>query len=257
MVPHTCLKNYFKLTHKSRLSMMKRELDFVKEMFDSIAPRYDFLNRLLSLRQDVLWRRLMVSAACLPDDAKALDVACGTCDVALEISRQKPKASMIIGIDFSPGMLGFGKKKIAKRNHAGSIHLAAGNALALPFRDNQFDAVFIAFGIRNIMDRKGALTAFHSCLKPGGRVTVLELTSPSRGPLRNLYLFYFKKILPALGGLFSKNSNAYHYLPDSVLKFPSPDAFGNILKSTGYTGVKYKPMTLGIVTLFVGKKPTA
>ena len=234
--------------------MMNMELDFIRDMFDSIAPKYDFLNRFLSLRQDVRWRREMVQAAQIPKKGAILDVACGTCDVAMEVRSQTGKSTTIIGTDFSPGMLTLGKKKLDKSKRFQSIRLACGNALALPFKHGLFDAVTIAFGIRNIMDREGALKAFHQALKPGGKVVVLELTAPEKGLFRKLYLFYFKQILPGIGSLFSKNAGAYHYLPASVLKFPSPTEFARIMGRSGFTDVQWKPMTLGIVTLFVGTK---
>lgn len=233
---------------------MNKELDFVKGMFDRIAPRYDFLNRLLSLRQDMIWRTQMVKAASLKKGSRVLDVACGTCDVALEISSQQKGHAQIFGLDFSYGMLRLGKKKLAARNNK-NIILLNGDALHLPFQHQLFDAVFIAFGIRNIMDRKGAVTQFFNALKNGGCLAVLELTTPEKGVLRSLYLLYFQKILPVIGSFFSKDSTAYSYLPDSVLKFPGPVEFSKILKNSGFETVRFKQMTFGIVTLFVGKKP--
>ncbi|MCK5543173.1 MAG: bifunctional demethylmenaquinone methyltransferase/2-methoxy-6-polyprenyl-1,4-benzoquinol methylase UbiE [Desulfobacterales bacterium] len=230
---------------------MNKELDFIQTMFDSIAPKYDFLNRFLSLRQDVFWRKEMVKAANLAKDDLALDVACGTCDVGIEIQKQHKdqyKAQCkVFGVDFSHKMLSFAQKKIDN-----NINLVAGNALFLPFKDNLFDAVFIAFGIRNIMDRANVLKAFKKSLKKGGRVVVLELTTPAPGLLKNLYIIYFKKILPLLGAFFSKDANAYTYLPESVMKFPEPKEFAKIMKRAGFKNVKWKPMTFGIVTLFVG-----
>lgn len=233
---------------------MSIELDFIKEMFDSIAPKYDFLNRFLSGRQDILWRREMVSGAELPHQSQVLDVACGTCDVSLEVKRQKRGGATIFATDFSPGMLALGKKKIMKHKGGGTIHLAAGNALALPFKESCFDAVFIAFGIRNIMDRKGAILAFYRALRPGGTLAVLELTTPPEGIFREIYMLYFKRLLPAIGTIFSKNAGAYHYLPASVLNFPTPKRFASTLRESGFEMVKWKGMTFGIVTLFIGKK---
>lgn len=234
--------------------MINTELDFIKDMFDSIAPKYDFLNRFLSLRQDVRWRRELVMAAELSDNSRVLDAACGTCDVALEIRKQKKGSGQIFAADFSPGMLKLGKKKISEKGNHCNIHLLAGNALALPFKKDSFDAVFIAFGIRNIMDRRAALTAFHSSLKRGGKVAILELTTPQKGIIKEFYMFYFKRILPALGTIFSKNSGAYHYLPASVINFPSPPEFAGIMRKAGFSEIKWKRMTFGIVTLFAGTK---
>jgi ubiquinone/menaquinone biosynthesis C-methylase UbiE len=149
------------------MSMQNRELPFVREMFDSIAPRYDLLNRLLSLRQDVVWRKKMVSSMALPDKGRVLDVACGTGDVAMEIVRQKGPLVKVTGIDFSPGMLRLARNKIS-RNPTPAIGLLAGDALALPFGEASFHAVTIAFGIRNIQDKKAALKAFYDSLLPGG-----------------------------------------------------------------------------------------
>jgi len=232
---------------------MNEELDFVKEMFDKIAPKYDFLNRLLSLRQDVMWRDQMVRAGKLPPGAKALDVACGTCDVGLEISSQLNGEAQITGLDFSFGMLALGKKKLKQKKNT-TIRLINGDALALPLPSAYFDGVFIAFGIRNIMNREKALAQFHRALKPGGRVVVLELTTPSKGFFRYLYLAYFKKVLPLIGSFFSKHDNAYAYLPESVIKFPDPLSFSKIMAKQGFKQVRFKEMTFGIVTLFVGQK---
>jgi demethylmenaquinone methyltransferase/2-methoxy-6-polyprenyl-1,4-benzoquinol methylase len=180
---------------------MNKELDFVKDMFDKIAPRYDFLNRLLSMRQDIIWRIQMVKAANLKKDSRILDVACGTCDVALEVSSHLMGQTKIYGLDFSFGMLKLGKEKLKTKNKK-NIDLLNADALNLPFANNMFDAVFIAFGIRNIMDRQRAGTQFFNTLKSGGRLCVLELTTPEKGFFRSLYLLYFQKILPLIGSFF-------------------------------------------------------
>ncbi len=233
---------------------MNEELDFVKEMFDKIAPKYDFLNRLLSMRQDILWRREMVKAAELAPGARVLDVACGTCDVGLDLSPRLTHRVQITGLDFSLGMLMLGRKKIAQKQNT-TIAPVNGDALNLPLKNSLFDAGFIAFGIRNIMDRKRAITEFHRTLKPGGRIVVLELTTPEKGLFRKIYLGYFQKILPLIGSLFSRHDNAYSYLPASVLKFPDAATFCSIMNTAGFADIRYKQMTFGIVTLFVGTKP--
>jgi demethylmenaquinone methyltransferase/2-methoxy-6-polyprenyl-1,4-benzoquinol methylase len=233
---------------------MNNELDFVKGMFDSIAPKYDFLNRLLSMRQDTFWRSQTVKAAKLKKGSRVLDVACGTCDVALEVSDRLMGQAKIIGLDFSYGMLHLGKRKLQKKEKK-NIDLLNGDALCLPLKPNNFDAVFIAFGIRNIMDRQRAITEFLNVLKPGGRLAVLELSTPEKGWLKWLYLLYFQKILPIIGSFFSKDNNAYTYLPESVLKFPTAIEFSKLMTRSGFKGVRYKQMTLGIVTLFIGTRP--
>jgi demethylmenaquinone methyltransferase/2-methoxy-6-polyprenyl-1,4-benzoquinol methylase len=223
-------------------------------MFDSIAPRYDLLNRLLSLRQDVAWRKKMVSTMAIPENGRALDVACGTGDVALEIVRQKGPRVKVAGIDFSPGMLDLAQKKISRGENT-TISLLAGNALRLPFRNDTFDAVTIAFGIRNIQDKAAALKAFYDCLVPGGRVLILELATPRQTRLRDAYLAYFQKVLPTIGRLFSKHRFAYSYLPDSVARFPASDVFMSIMAETGFDRIACRRLTLGIANLFVGIRP--
>lgn len=236
--------------------MKNVELPFIREMFDAIAPKYDFLNRSLSLYQDVIWRRRAIASLELGSgrDKKMLDVACGTCDMALEAVRRTQGRLSVTATDFSFNMLALGKAKVAKDPLGSAISLVQGNGLALPSFDDGFHAVTIAFGIRNIMDRAGALKEFHRCLKKGGRLAVLELTTPTHPLLRSLYLLYFRKVLPVIGGLFSKNRGAYTYLPESVLKFPSHAEFKAIMIEAGFTDVRARPMTFGIVTLFTGRK---
>ena len=234
--------------------MESRELPFIREMFDSIAPRYDLLNRLLSLRQDVVWRRKLAATLSIPAEGRVLDVACGTGDVALEIRRQKGPRVKVAGLDFSPGMLRLARGKIL-RNRDTAISLLAGDALAMPFGPASFDAVTVAFGIRNIQDKAGALRAFHESLKPGGMLLVLELATPKKTRLRDAYLAYFQKVLPTIGRLFSKHRFAYSYLPDSVSRFPATDVFMTIMVEAGFSHVTCRRMTLGIANLFVGVKP--
>ncbi len=232
---------------------MNNELDFVKDMFDRIAPKYDFLNRTLSLWQDTIWRKKMVDAAKLKPGSNVLDVACGTCDVSMEANSQLKGQIKICGLDFSFGMLKLGKEKL-RRSKNKAISLLNADALNLPFKNKLFDAVFIAFGIRNIMDRQRAIKSFFNVLNNGGRLAVLELTTPDKGIFRLIYLFYFQKILPIIGSFFSKHTNAYSYLPESVLKFPSPVEFSKIMKEAGFKDIRFKQMTFGIVTLFIGVK---
>ena len=234
--------------------MQNRELPFIREMFDAIAPRYDLLNRLLSLRQDVIWRKKMVAALTLPADGRVLDVACGTGDVIMEIRRQKGLRPAVTGIDFSPGMLALAEQKTGLTSNSG-ISLAAGNALALPFRRATFDALTIAFGIRNIQDKAGALKAFWEVLAPGGMLAVLELATPGNRRMRDAYLAYFQKLLPLIGRLFSRHTFAYSYLPESVARFPEPAAFMAMMQAAGFTEIGCQRLTLGIANLFTGLRP--
>jgi demethylmenaquinone methyltransferase/2-methoxy-6-polyprenyl-1,4-benzoquinol methylase len=207
------------------------ELAFIKDMFDGIARRYDLLNRLLSLRQDVFWRRKMVASLNLKPKDTVLDVACGTGDVILEILKQQKDIGHIVGLDFSIPMLQIAGEKIKPEICNGSVSLIAGNGLYPPFPAGSFNALTIAFGIRNIIDRKRALTVFNDCLKTGGTLAVLELTTPENKILQSLYFLYFTRLLPKIGALFSKHLSAYSYLPESVLHFPRASDFAEMMTS--------------------------
>ncbi len=196
----------------------------------------------------------MVSEITAPTRGCVLDMACGTGDVILEIHKQKGKDVTVIGSDFSPNMLQIANQKIGKKSSGSNISLIAGNALEMPFKPGSFDAITIAFGIRNIADKVTALKAFHDSLKKGGILAVLELTTPPKGLFHSLYLFYFKRILPLIGWLISGDTMAYRYLPDSVLHFPESKIFVAIMRSAGFTDIRWRRLTLGIVTLYLGKK---
>jgi len=234
--------------------MQNAELPFIREMFETIAPKYDLLNRLLSLRCDALWRKALVSEINIPDKGKILDIACGTGEIGLKILQKINTGINVYGLDFSIKMLELAKEKIKKDGKEKLLHLSAGNAFYLPFKDNTFDAVSIAFGIRNISDKLTALKAFRNSLKNGGMLLILELNTPPKGLLLNTYLLYFEKILPLIGWFFSKNLMAYQYLPNSVINFPAPENFAKIMIEAGFSDVRWKRMTLGIVNLFVGYK---
>jgi demethylmenaquinone methyltransferase / 2-methoxy-6-polyprenyl-1,4-benzoquinol methylase len=230
--------------------MKENEIPFVRQMFDHIAPRYDFLNRLLSLRRDVVWRQVLVQRLQLGANATVLDVACGTADVALEIVRQFPDAR-VTGVDFAPQMLRLARPKIK----AAPIVLAAADAFDMPFKPGGFNALTIAFGIRNIQNKTGVLKQFWDHLKPGGRLAILELITPTREPARSAYLFYFNRLLPVVGRFFSKHSYAYTYLPDSVAKFPPADEFMHLMRQCGFVHLRYRKLTMGIAAIFIGDKP--
>lgn len=226
-------------------------------MFSAIAPRYDLLNRVLSVGRDVAWRREAVRAIPppLPDHSLAvLDVACGTADVALEVLRQSPGAR-VVGVDFSLPMLHLGKEKIRSLGLNGQCLLAGADALSLPFRSNLFDAALIAFGIRNVADRLAGIAEMARMVRPGGRVIVLEFSRPRLWPFRWLYETYFTRLFPWIGRRVSGHPSAYGYLPASVLAYPSPEGFCQLMRDAGLEMVGYRPMTGGIVTLHVGTVP--
>ncbi len=224
--------------------------DAIRDMFSAIAPRYDFLNRLLSLGIDRGWRRTLTRMALKNDTAAILDVACGTGDVSLVLRRQAP-AARIVGLDFSQAMLDLAAVKI--ENESAEIELVAASAEKLPFPKTDFDLVTIAFGIRNVVDKQKALREFYRVLQPQGRLAVLEFSQPDSTWLKVLYNFYFFKILPLIGGFFAKRS-AYKYLPESVAKFPSRDEFVTWLKEAGFADCRYHSLTFGIATLYLAEK---
>lgn len=225
----------------------------IREMFDSIAPRYDFLNRLLSLGIDQRWRRFAVRQIRCSATGKVLDVATGTGDVALAIAAATPSTVQICGIDFSPQMVGLGIEKVNGSEYAGRIKLQVAPCEAIPFADNTFDSATIAFGIRNVVDRLCGLREMHRVLNQGGRVVILEFSNPRSKTFKALYNFYFLRVLPMVGGLFSKFS-AYKYLPDSVLEFPSQEEFIQTMAEAGFRNIVHYDLTFGIATVYVGEK---
>lgn len=236
--------------------MKSAELPYVRDMFNHIAPRYDFLNRLLSLRRDVYWRRELAGRLDVTPGACVLDVACGTGDVALEIVRQAGRSVFVAAADFAPRMLHLAQPKIRECSADGNIGLVAADAFRMPFGPNRFDAVTIAFGIRNIQDKASVLKRFYELLKPGGRLAVLELATPDSSVLRKAYLFYFNRLLPLVGRLFSQHAFAYSYLPASVAQFPPAAEFAAMIRSAGFHRVAYRKMTMGVAVLFIGDKPS-
>ena len=224
-------------------------------MFGAIARRYDLLNRLLSLGIDRSWRREATLAALekqVPGRAmRILDVATGTADLALALKKAAPNAE-VIGVDFVPEMLSLGRAKASKRGV--EIRLEQGDGLALPYEDSSFDALTIAYGLRNFADYEKGLAEFYRVLKPGGRLVILEFPPPPKGVFGQLFRFYFLKVVPLLGGLLSGRRSAYTYLPDSVLKFPKPPELAHMMRSAGFREVRYHLQTFGVSALHVGDK---
>jgi demethylmenaquinone methyltransferase/2-methoxy-6-polyprenyl-1,4-benzoquinol methylase len=225
----------------------------IQEMFGSIAPRYDLLNRLLSCGIDRSWRRFAVSHVLAGEGDTVLDVATGTGDVALEIASRTPSSVKIVGVDFCPEMVQLGIQKVQKSPCAGRIRFEVAPCEEIPFPDDTFASATIAFGIRNVVDRLQGLREMRRVLKPGGRVVILEFSTPTAPLFRALYLFYFLKVLPAVGGLFSKES-AYRYLPDSVLEFPSRGEFEALMATAGFRNPRHHDLTFGIATVYLAEK---
>ena len=225
----------------------------IQEMFGTIAPRYDFLNRLLSLGIDRRWRTKAVRLLKYQEGSRILDVATGTGDVALEIARTTPSSVKITGADFCQEMIDLGQVKVAASPYAGRIDFRVAPCEDLPFPDNTFDSVTIAFGIRNVVDRKLGLAEMWRVLRPGGRMIILEFSTPSSQLFRQIYYFYFRRLLPMIGGLFSRY-NAYKYLPDSVLEFPSHEEFSRMISEAGFKNIHIHELTFGIATIYAGEK---
>ncbi|NOQ52328.1 MAG: bifunctional demethylmenaquinone methyltransferase/2-methoxy-6-polyprenyl-1,4-benzoquinol methylase UbiE [Desulfuromonadaceae bacterium] len=226
----------------------------VRQMFDDIAHRYDLLNRLLSFGIDRRWRRFAVSQLSIPPGGRVLDIATGTCDVALEVAESTDPSVIIVGEDFTQGMLVQGQLKLNVSQHGSRIMLVNAPCEQIPHPDATFDGITIAFGIRNVIDRPAGLKEMFRVLKPGGRAVILEFSSPRSQLFRKLYYFYFQKILPTIGGLLSKRS-AYQYLPDSVIEFPGQKEFSQMMGQAGFQRLQYCDQTFGIATVYVGDKP--
>jgi len=225
----------------------------IRDMFDKIAPRYDLLNRLLSLGIDQRWRRFAVGQLDIPKQGMVLDIATGTGDVALEIGRQTDASVKIVGSDFTQGMLVLGQEKIAASPYRDRIVLVNAPCEEMPHPGGIFDGITIAFGIRNVVDRQKGLREMARVLKPGGRAVILEFATPRNRMFRAIYFFYFLKVLPWLGGLISQRS-AYQYLPDSVLEFPDRDQFKKMMEDAGFVDVKVHDLTGGIAAVHVGTR---
>jgi demethylmenaquinone methyltransferase/2-methoxy-6-polyprenyl-1,4-benzoquinol methylase len=222
----------------------------VREMFASIAPCYDLVNRLMSWGQDNRWRRFAVGLAC-PVRGRALDVATGTGDMALELARH---TGSVVGLDLCQEMLSRGRTKTEKKGLKSSVDFIMGDALALPFSDNSFDCALNGFALRNVADINLFLAELRRVVKPGGRVVCLELVRPAPGIIGALYRFYLYKIVPVLGRWLSGNGKAYRYLPDSVGCFLSVVEFQKMMEGVGFRQVGYRCLNLGTIAVHVGVK---
>ena len=227
---------------------------FVKEMFSGIAHRYDLLNRLLSLRRDVYWRRFAVRELLKTGGGFFLDVATGTGDCAIEILMQGEKRKKVVGVDFTSEMIYAGRKKIEREGLSDCITLLETNAMSLPFEDNYFDGVVSAFGVRNFSDIKRGIREMRRVIRKNGKVVILEFTNPSNKTFKKIYHLYFKRILPFIGGIISGKRYAYQYLPDSVIEFPDQKGLKKIMEDEGLGYVKYFNLTFGIVAVHAGVK---
>lgn len=226
--------------------------EMVREMFDDISPKYDLLNHLLSFGIDRSWRNKMVNLLETRKPASILDVATGTGDLAIAMAKITPQK--IVGIDISEKMLEVGKTKLTNLGLDALITLRQADAEKIPFSDNSFHAVTVAFGVRNYENLALGLSEMKRVLRPGGILMILEFSHPESFPMKQLYTFYARNIIPLLGHTVSKNRQAYQYLPDSVAAFPSGNAFVKILEQTGLKNIRCIPLSQGIASIYTGEK---
>jgi len=226
----------------------------VRRIFSSVTDRYDFLNHFLSVGRDKAWRRFLVKRLVFFSTHRLLDLATGTGDVAIVAARYHSRIQ-VFGLDFAKSMLDAAAEKIGPIGLSGRISLIEGDAMNLPFPDGSFDAVTVSFGIRNMPDRRGVLEEIVRILLPGGKVYLLELTTPQSKWFRTLYLLYLNHILPRMSRWFTKDPAAYQYLAESILQFPSADDLANEIEQVGLKDVQKFPLSLGITYLHEGSKP--
>jgi demethylmenaquinone methyltransferase / 2-methoxy-6-polyprenyl-1,4-benzoquinol methylase len=222
----------------------------VEAMFDAIAPRYDLLNRVLSMGIDQRWRSQAIKLLEGIEPRRILDVATGTADLAIKALKLNPEK--VVGVDISEEMLRFGRQKVEEIGEQNRIELKRGDSERLPFSDNQFDAALVAFGVRNFEDLNKGLAEINRVLRPGGRLVVLEFSRPRAFPVKQAYGFYSRHILPRIGGAVSGDKGAYEYLPESVAAFPDGGAFLERMAQVGFDNLEWKPLTFGIASLYQG-----
>ncbi|MCW3804113.1 bifunctional demethylmenaquinone methyltransferase/2-methoxy-6-polyprenyl-1,4-benzoquinol methylase UbiE [Plebeiibacterium marinum] len=224
----------------------------IRAMFNNIAPKYDFLNHFLSMGIDKIWRKRAIGLLKELEKPEVLDIATGTGDLAIASMKLKPKR--IVGLDLSPEMLKVGESKIQKRNLQEVISMVEGDSENMPFKDEEFDAATVAFGVRNFENLNKGLVEINRVLKKGGKFMVLEFSNPSGFPFKQIYGFYSTKILPWWGGLLSKDKAAYTYLPKSVAAFPEGEAFVAELNKAGFESLRVWRQTFGIATIYFARK---
>ena len=230
-----------------------QRVEIVKDIFSSITDKYDFLNRFLSLRQDLNWRKKTVMQMRFFKSYKFLDMATGTGDLAIDAVNIHPNINAI-GLDFVQEMVDFGNLKIKDQNLKDRATLKWGDATDIDYEDNTFDVTAMAFGIRNIPDKVKALNEMKRVILPDGQILILELTTPDPGFFKNIYSFYLNGLLPKIAKRFTSNPAAYEYLADSIMNFPTRSEFISLLNSIGFRNIKAIPLSLGICTLYIANK---
>ncbi len=233
---------------------MKTKEQFVLEVFESIAPKYDVMNDILSFRRHKAWRKFTMRKMNVKEGNTAIDLCCGTCDWTISIARAS-KSGSVIGLDFSRNMLDYGAVKINRLELDKQISLVEGNAMELPYPDNSFDYATIGFALRNVPDLRQVIREMQRVVKPGGLVVSLELSKPTWQPFKAIYYFYFQRLLPLLGKWLVKRYEQYKWLPESLVQFPDHKQLAVIFREVGLTSVEAYPLTGGIAALHMGRKP--
>jgi len=232
----------------------KSKEQFVHSVFESIAPKYDLMNDILSFRRHKAWRKFTMKKMRVFPGSSAIDLCCGTCDWTISLA-EASRTGPMVGLDFSQNMLDVGADKIKQAGLDKQIRLVRGNAMELPFEDNTFDYATIGFALRNVPDLVKVIEEMQRVVKPGGMVVSLELSKPTWQPFKSIYYFYFQKILPLLGKLIVKRYEQYKWLPESLVQFPDHKQLADIFRKTGLTDVQAYPLTGGIAALHIGIKP--
>lgn len=241
----------------SKSTTVDKSGDKVRDMFAQIAPRYDLMNHLLSLGIDIRWRKKVVAKLRLDQDAPILDCCTGTGDLALMLAKKVNGRVEVIGSDFCEEMLHFARQKHQSGSPNFPVKFIEADSQSLPFDSNTFQAVTVAFGLRNVQDTDKGISELVRVCRPGGQVAVLEFSKPTAFGLKQLYQFYFERVLPRLGQSIAKNDHsAYKYLPSSVVEFPCGQELADRMTSHGLINVRFFPFTFGVATLYLGDKPT-
>lgn len=225
----------------------------VRDMFDNIAPAYDFMNRAMTFGIDRRWRRIAVDMVARNPHDSILDIATGTGDLAMLLAR-RTQARRITGLDLSQGMIDIGRRKIERAGLAGRIELICGDSLAMPFADAQFDAITVAYGVRNFADLLAGYREMARVLKPGGTLTVIELCTPTARLVRPLYRLYTRRIIPLMGRLVSKDVRAYSYLPESIAAVPQRAGMTALMEQAGFTDAAWRTLTFGTCAIYTARK---
>jgi demethylmenaquinone methyltransferase/2-methoxy-6-polyprenyl-1,4-benzoquinol methylase len=231
----------------------KTKEQFVHSVFESIAPKYDMMNNILSFRRHKAWRKFTMNKIQVKPGETAIDLCCGTCDWTISLAKASGSGS-IVGLDFSQNMLDYGADKIKQLGLDKQIKLIRGNAMSLPYEDNTFDYATIGFALRNVPDLEQVIREMQRVVKPGGMVVSLELSKPTWQPFKAMYYFYFQKVLPVLGKLIAKRYEQYRWLPESLVNFPDHIQLAAIFRKQGLQQVEAYPLTGGVAALHIGLK---